>query len=202
MLVSITDAAARLSALGDVVDRSTLSRYLKQHAEALPLTRSGKSSLVEWDDLLAHRSENIRVAGPVGDTAPSAPPSAGQRVRSDASAGRTRFSGSQADGAARKIHAEAEMRELDLAERRGELVPKSEVDRAGREAVALMSASFERAVETAAAQASIKYGWDERTVRLVLKGYARDGLGVFHRELLDRIEALGAKSGAETGDIE
>jgi hypothetical protein len=40
--ISITEAAQRLTAAGDPVDRSTLSRYLKQHSEALQLKPSGK----------------------------------------------------------------------------------------------------------------------------------------------------------------
>ena len=50
--VSITDAAKRLSAAGDVVDRSTLSRYVSQHAEALPTRREGKST---WSNLRRRR---------------------------------------------------------------------------------------------------------------------------------------------------
>ena len=192
MLVSITEAAKRLTALGDKVDRSTLSRYLKQHAEALPLQVDGKSNLVEWEALLIHRGENIRVPAipfsPLPPPSPISPPSTVSR-----------FAGSQADGAARKVQAEAELRELDLAERRGELTPRDEVDRAGRDAVALMTSAFERAVETTAAQASVKYGWDERQARLILKAHTREGLGIFHRELLERIERLGTQGDGDGG---
>lgn len=190
MHVSISDAAARLTALGDKVDRSTLSRYLAQHAEALPTRKDGKVKLVDWEALLTHRRENIRVAGPTGVDGPAAAPAS-----SDMSPPRSalpRFPGTQADGAARKVNAEAEIKELALAELRRELVPRPEVDRAAREAVALMLAAFERAIDTSAATAALKYGWDERQVRLVLKTHCKDGQSVFHRELLTRLEGIGA----------
>ncbi|WP_412033116.1 hypothetical protein ACLIR7_05865 [Nitratireductor aquimarinus] len=190
--ISITEAATRLTAAGDAVDRSTLSRYLKQHAEALPLRRSGKSNLVDYDALVAHRGENIRIR-----TVP-VEPTAGERV---AKRPATRFAGSQSDGAARKAQADAELREMDVAERRKELTPTSEVDQAGRDAVALMQSAFERAIETEAATVSLKYGWDERTVRIALKGFARTGLDVFHREILGRLDAL-SRTGAKGGEGE
>ena len=184
--ISITDAAARLSAGGDPVDRSTLSRYLKQHSEALPLRAEGKSNLVDFAALVAHRAENVRIRPAV--------PMAGGRAAADrgALAGRpaTRFAGSQSDGVARKAQADAEMREMDLGKRRGELTPTDEVDRAGRNAIALMQSAFDRAVETEAATLSVRYGWDERMVRLALKAFSRRGTEVFNAEMLEWLDQL------------
>ncbi len=174
--VSITDAATALAERGDTVDRSTLSRYLKQHAEALPLRRAGQSNLVDLDALIAHRGENIRLR------VPAAPARGAEPSR--------RFPGSQSDGAARKANAEAEMREMDLAHRRKQLTVTSEVDRAGREALALMQSAFERAVESEAASLSVRFGWEERTVRLALKTFAKKGVEVFHQEILQRLDAM------------
>jgi hypothetical protein len=189
--VSITVAAERLTAAGDLINRSSLSRYLSQHSEALATKPDGKSKLVEFNTLAAHRSENIRLrksAAPAQSSA--AAPLAARR-----------FAGSQSDGAARKAQADAEMREMDLAERRGELTLVAEVDKAGREAVALMHSAFDRAVEGEAASASVKYGWDERIVRLVLKSYARRGTEVFHSEMLKRLDAINrGEMAAEQGD--
>ncbi|MER8427813.1 hypothetical protein [Mesorhizobium sp. M1403] len=177
--ISITDAAARLSAAGDRIDRSTLSRYLKQHAQALPTREEGKSHLVEYGALVAHRGENIRlralpVAAPGVGKQPAKPPS--------------RFAGSQSDGFARKAQADAEMREMDLAKRRGELTPTAEVDKAGRDAIALMQSAFDRAIESEAASLSVKYGWDERVARIALKGFVRVGLDDFNREIRERLD--------------
>lgn len=182
--LSITEAAARLTATGDKVDRSTLSRYLKQHAEALPLKPDGKSNLVEYGALIAHRSENIRIrALPLG------PPGAATQAASSAPTA-SRFVGTQADGAARKVNADAEMREMELARRKRQLTPVNEVDKAGRDAVALMMSAFERAIEPEAATAALKNGWDERKIRLVLKNFMKAGLDVFHREVLSRLDEL------------
>lgn len=176
--VSITEAAARLTAAGDIVDRSTLSRYLKQHSEALPLRRDGKSNLVEYGSLRAHRGENIRLKPTSPVSRPLTPLAA------------VRGGSTQSEASARKLAADAEMREMDLALRRGQLVPSSEVDRAGREAVALMQAAFEQALEREASSAALKYGWDERTLRIVLKDYQRRGLDIFNRDVLNSIEAM------------
>ncbi|WP_209483902.1 hypothetical protein [Xanthobacter flavus] len=179
--ISITEAAQRLSDAGDPVDRSTLSRYLKQHAEALPLRRAGKSNLVDFLALVAHRGENIRLRTP--------PPSAPAPATTAAPQSR-RFVGTQTDGAARKMMADAELREIALAKERKQLAPVGEVDRAGRDAVALMQSAFEQAVETDAAAFALKYGWDERQVRLALKQFARRGLDRFNAELRDRLEEM------------
>ena len=111
--ISITEAAARLTEAGDRVDQSSLSRYLKQHGEALPLKPDGKSNLVDFVALIAHRGENIRIrpAAPLASA-----PSKGQQKSSQ-------FAGTQADGAARKAQADAELREMDVAVRRKELTP-------------------------------------------------------------------------------
>lgn len=179
-MVSVTEAAARLSASGDQIDRSALSRYIKQHGEALPQRRDGKVLLVDIGALVAHRSENVRLRKPA----------ARPKVVDAAAPLRSRFAGSQADGAARKAQADAEMREMDLAERRGELTPVDEVNKSARDAVALMLSAFDRAVDGEAASASVRYGWDERVVRLVLKSFARKGTDVFHREVLRQLDAI------------
>jgi hypothetical protein len=188
--ISITDAAERLSAAGDRVDRSTLSRYLKQHSEALPLKPHGKSNLVEFVALAQHRGENIRIR--------SVPTTSSPAASRSSSAGNGRFSGSQSDGAARKAQADAELREMDLAERRKELTPYAEVDQAGRDAVAMMQSAFERAIENEAQTLSLKYGWDERIVRLALKNFSKSGLAVFNRQVLEKLDAMRRRE--EAGD--
>lgn len=185
--ISITDAAARLRAVGDAVDRSSLSRYLKQHSEALPLREHGRANLVDFDALVAHRGENIRLR--------QAPPAAAPKVGASTA---TRFGGSQSEGAARKAQADAELREMDLAQRKRQLTPTPEVDQAGRDAVALMLSAYDRATEAEAQSVSLKYGWDERTARIAFKAFARAGLEVFHREMLEYLDRM--KRSAEAGE--
>ncbi len=192
--ISITEAAARLTQSGDKVDRSTLSRYLKQHAEALPLREDGKSNKVDYIALVEHRSGNVRIrSAPAGtlfsSVASLAPSSGGVHNRNK----------TQADGNARKALADAELKEMDLAKRRGELTIVDEVDQAGRDAVALMQSAFERAIEPEAATLSLKFGWDERTVRLALKGFAKLGLATFNEQVTKQLEAL--KRQAEGGEL-
>lgn len=191
--VSITEAANRLCAAGDQVERSTLSRYLAQHAEALPLRIAGKSKLVEFGALAAHRAENVRLR--------VMPPEL--RLVSSNTAGPKppRFAGSQSDGAARKAQADAALRELELGRELKLLTLVSEVDAAGSEAISLMRNAFDRSLETEAATLSLRYGWDERMVRIALKNFVKAGLDLFHRELTQRLDALRQeRSAAPIGD--
>lgn len=180
--LSITEAAARLTASGDRIERSALSRYLKQHAEALPKRPDGKANLVEFNALAAHRSENVRIRAMPAEVRPNSV------VRGTSQP--NRFAGSQSDGAARKAQADAAIRELDLARRLAQTTIVAEVDKAGRDAIALMQSAFERAFEAEAATLSLRYGWEERVVRVALKAFARKGLEVFNREILQRIDAM------------
>lgn len=180
--MSITDAASALTAAGDRVDRTSLSRYLKQHADALPLKPAGKSNLVDFEALVLHRGENMRIRQPA--LLPAMDPTASQPPSG------TNFPGTKLDGSKRKANADAEIREMDLAERRKELTPTDEVDQAGRDAVALMQSAFERAVEGEAQKLSLQYGWEERVVRIALKGFARTGVSVFNRLVLEKLDAM------------
>lgn len=192
-LLTITEAAARLTEGGEKIDRSTLSRYLKQHAEAGLV--DPKTGYVDLARLVEHRGENIRLRG-------RAPTSTQPAMLPNSPSANSRFT--QNDAAARDRMAVAEMREMDLAERRKELTPVAEVDQSGRDAVALMMSAFERAIETEAAALSLKYGWDERTVRLSLKEFSRLGLSVFNREVLRRLDAMrrDADAGLPVSDVD
>lgn len=192
--ISITDAATRLTEAGDRIDRSSLSRYLKQHSEALPLKPYGRSSLVEFGALALHRAENIRIRPPPVPSSPGP-------VRNAGSTGGTLPTRTQSDGAARKAQADAELREMDLAERRRELTPYAEVDQAGRDAVAMMQSAFERAIDTEASTLSLKYGWEERIVRLALKNFAKTGLSVFNRQVLEKLDAMRRRDDAGDADM-
>jgi len=178
--ISITDAAKRLSSAGDVVDRSTLSRYVSQHAEALPTKREGKSNLIEFGTLARHRAENIRLQQsrrPI-EAVPAAAPDAGPRLPTQISA------------AARDKEASAALRELELARELRQITSVREVADAAQTAIVRMRGAFERAVEGESGSLALKHGWDERKVRLALKAFAQSGLEVFHREMLGRLDAL------------
>lgn len=190
--VSITEAARRLSSEGDALDRSTLSRYLTKHADALTLRRDGQSNLVDIDALREHRRTDVRLAGRMARLAesPAAPLPGRAVVRGS--------EGTQAEAAARDMRARAEMREMDLEVRRRELTPTGEVDEAGRAAVGMMVAAFDRAVETAALDFSLRYGWEERAARSALKQFARIGVDAFHRAVLGSLDQMRRRDEAAT----
>jgi hypothetical protein len=183
--ISITEAAKRLSATGDVVDRSTLSRYVSQHVEALPTKREGKSNLVEFATLLQHRSENIRLTRRPADPAPPVVLDGGARQPTQISA------------AARDKEASAALRELELARELRQITSLREVADAAQTSIVMMRNAFERAVDSEASSLSLKHGWDERKVRISLKGFAQAGLEVFHRVMLDRIDAMQRSEAAD-----
>lgn len=54
--VSLARCAELLTAAGDKIDRSALSRYTDRHSLKLP--RQGKEQLVDFETVQAHRSEN------------------------------------------------------------------------------------------------------------------------------------------------
>lgn len=185
--VSITDAARRLTAAGDVVDRSTLSRYVSQHAEALPTKREGRSNLIEYGNLAQHRAENIRLQQ--SRRAPDVP----APVADSGARGPTQIS-----AAVRDKEAAAALRELSLARELREVTSVREVADAGETAVVMMRSGFERAIDSEASALSLKHGWDERKVRLALKSFANAGVEIFHRELLERLDAM--QRAEEAGD--
>ena len=111
--LSITAAAERLTAEGDAVERSTLSRYLSQHAEAIAVRQDGRARLVEINALRQHRAENIRLPHVTLATVGRHAEAETQIVASRAGrAPAARSDGTQSAGLARKVNAEAELKEM------------------------------------------------------------------------------------------
>lgn len=164
--VSVTQAATLLADAGDPVDRSTLSRYVTKHADALLPEKRGRETVLDFERLLQHRRENIRLG-------PQAPrdPLTKARARSDE--------------AAENIRAQRQLRELDIAERVGDLTPKIEVDEAARFAISALRTSFSLALnDTAETIASIS-GVEARHIRPHLRTFEKKGLDAFIRVLAD-----------------
>jgi hypothetical protein len=99
-----------LAERGDRVGQSALSRYVAKYSDVLEPQRDGRELTINFEALIQHRSENINRAEPAS---PSQAPVSIKRGR--------------ADEAARNIRAQRELRELELAERRGELMRVSKV---------------------------------------------------------------------------
>ena len=170
--VTLKDALARLAEAGDVVSKPTLSRYLDQHAEAIASEREGRNRFVDFEALARHRAENIRLQ----DAAP--------RTQATQAPIRPR-SRTQAESAARKITAEAEIKELQLAREKGLLVSVVEVQDASRDAVTQMRAAFDLAVNATSEAIASKLGGEARLVRPLLKAMIRAGLEEFARAMAE-----------------
>jgi hypothetical protein len=129
---SQSEAAQRLTDAGDPVSQQQISRYLTTWPE-IPRKagENGQPMLVDFEALKRHRAENIRV----------------QEKSSTKSAGDDDDS---AELRRRERLAQTELRELELAKARDEVIPRAAVDRAIQAAaVALQQAHrrsrFERA---------------------------------------------------------
>lgn len=168
--VTLRDAVGLLAQRGDHVSKSALSRYLKQHAEALPVEREGRDLFLDFEQLARHRSENIRLA----DATPRPAPRISEPQRS-----------TQAEGAARKVAAEAEIKELQLAKEKGLLTPTAEVHEAARDAVTQLRAALDLAVNQAAEQIASRLGGEARLVRPLLKNMVHAGLKEFTRAMTE-----------------
>lgn len=166
--VTLRDAVGLLAQRGDHVSKSALSRYLKQHAEALPVEREGRDLFLDFEQLARHRAENIRLV----DAAPRPTPRISEPQRS-----------TQAEGAARKVAAEAEIKELQLAKEKGLLTPTAEVQEAARDAVTQLRAALDLAVNQAAEQIAARLGGEARLVRPLLKNMVRAGFEEFSRAM-------------------
>ncbi|MEZ5901658.1 MAG: hypothetical protein R3D51_19435 [Hyphomicrobiaceae bacterium] len=159
-LVSITEAAARLTAAGDAIDRSTLSRYVSRYAAALNPSKLGRETVVEFEKLRQHRTQNIRL-----ESKPL--------VRTIA----------KSDSQARKLDADARIRELDLAEREGKITLKSEVAEAARTAIAELRAALDAAVNDTAEQIAHALGGEPRLIRPALRKMAARAFEAFSERM-------------------
>ncbi|EJW12620.1 hypothetical protein A33M_1903 [Rhodovulum sp. PH10] len=169
-LVSLTEAAARLAAIGDRVDRSTLSRYVSSHAAALGPVRRGRETLVSFDVLREHRAKNIRL----GDAKPFAP------------------ARSKSDSQARKVDAEARLRELELAREERHITSVAEVVDGAHAAVAAMRAAFDLAINDTAEQLGQRLGVEPRLVRPFLRQLGNKGQDAFARAMAELVAAIEA----------
>ncbi len=176
--VSITAAAERLTAAGDRVSRSTLSRYIAQHAEALSQRMAGRERLVQFDEVQRHRRENVNLGGG-GAFEPSPRPVPATEARY-----------TQADASARERIAKAGLSELELARQLRLTTTVTEVEQAALDAVTLMTTSLDQAVDVAAERAALKYGWDPKKARLAFKDFVQAGLAIFNSELMGAVDRM------------
>jgi hypothetical protein len=163
--VNLKRARELLAERGDVVDQSTLSRYVSKYADDLDPQRDGRETTIDFETLALHRAENLRAA-PTPSSSPSAPVSKGR-----------------ANEAALNIRAQRQMRELDIAERTGALTPTRDVQAAAAEAMSALRNAFALALNDSAAVIADVCGVEPRIVRPHLKAFEKLGLDAFARAL-------------------
>lgn len=172
-LVSISELHRRLTEAGQKTNRSTLSRYVTRYADALNPVRQGRDTLVSFSAFVAHRGENLNVA----DEAPYAERKQGAAAK------------------ARKEEADAGIREIDLAERRGLLTSVTEVRAAGLEAIAKMSGAFDIALQDTAERLASATGADPRIIRPHLRKLKEQAFDEFRRSLTASLKIEAAADG-------
>lgn len=180
--VSIAEAARRLTAEGDAVERSTLSRYVTRYADALRPARSGRDTLVDFEALRRHRRENIALPA--------------RLERADAEPYREARSAHAAKH--RKEEADATLREIELERALGTVCPVSEVERAAQDAVAILAAEEDRQVTRFADLCARATGADSRVVRKFMRELMHSTRATFAAALLARIP--GAEAPAPAGE--
>ena len=168
-LVSLSRAAELLTAAGDEVDRTSLSRYVQSHADALNPQRQGRSTVVNFVALQRHRAENVRLTT-------DAKPLAAAR--------------SKVDESKAKIRVDRQIKELDLGQKQKALTLVSEVQSAGTAAVAAMRSAYALAVNDVAEAMALALGSEARLVRPHLRMLETKALDAFVRSLNDGIAGL------------
>ncbi|HEY1942795.1 MAG TPA: hypothetical protein VGH40_11790 [Roseiarcus sp.] len=176
--VGLTRAIGLLAARGDPIKLSTLSRYVAKYADALNPETRGKRTVVDFETLAEHRSQNVN-----REATTAARPSSKAVGR--------------ADEAALNIRAQRQMRELELAERIGAVTPTREVQDAAASAVSALKNAFALALNDTADVISKVANVEARIVRPHLRAFERRGLEAFVRVLADHgfVESPGSPDG-------
>jgi hypothetical protein len=154
-----------LTAAGDKVDRTSLSRYVSSHADALNPQRRGRETIVDFDALSLHRQQNIRLGG-------DAKPFAAAR--------------SKVDESKAKLIVDRQLKELDLAERQGVLTLVPEVEEAAIAAIGMMRGAFALAVNDIAETMALALASEARLIRPHLRALEIKALDAFVKALADR----------------
>ncbi len=168
-MVSLSKAAELLTAAGDAVDRTSLSRYVSRHADALAPVQQGRSTLVDLALLKRHRKENIRLTS-------DAKPFDGVR--------------SKVDESKAKIRVDRQIRELELGQRQKALTLVSEVQAAGTAAVAAMRSAYALAINDTSEALALALGSEARLVRPHLRKMETAALDAFVQSMEVGMAAL------------
>lgn len=176
--ISISAAAERLAALGDRVERTALSRYIKGHGIAT--VRVGRETLVSFPALVNHRRTN-ELLGAASHKLPHL--AAGEMPAAVTAAPVTALVPTKSDGQSRKWAADADLRELELARETGRLVERAVVEQAAGDAIAAMETAMLGTLNTTAEALAEEFRVEARRVRQRLRGMVEEGLSRFRKEM-------------------
>lgn len=149
--------------VGDKVDRSSLSRYVRQHAADLKPAQRGRETVVDFDRLAAHRRRNVKVV----DTKP---------FEDDVDFGVER---------AGKTRAERLRIELDLGERQGVLTVVREVENAAHAALGSMRNALSNAAGDTSEAIAKALDVEASLIRPHIRVYERLALAAFVQGLTE-----------------
>jgi hypothetical protein len=204
--VSVARAAELLTAAGDVIERSALSRYCDAHS--LKLGKVGREVIVDFEAVRDHRKNNYTrsvmsgealVAAPVAEAAPPTPPTSAAQAEPPVKLDEHRQ--------LKAVQLRRELREEAAEE--GKLTDVAEVDAGAAEAIVEMRAAFVEVRADFAERLAAELGLPSekvRSLRAALKRYDRVGQERFATrvskalaagnestgEALDRLMALAA----------
>lgn len=180
--VSISDCAKRLTDLGDVIDRSGLSRYCADHGLKLGKMTGILGVAVDFDAVRHHRAENYRreimtggTAVPPADAKPAPKPAKPATPRPPAPSASADVL--EMDPKRRETAAKAEKAELELAKAKGELAEIIDIDAGLADALASLRQSAQTSAKQAASDAAADLGVPPDQIRgltVRFKSFYRD----------------------------
>lgn len=181
--VTVADAARQLTATGDEIDASNVSRYLKRFRD-IPQKREGKFRYVDLTALVAHRAVNVRVSDKQAARSITVPPPSPREGAPD--------SGGEGDTGTPRLGAiNLALKELELSKRQREEALAAGTVIHASEVLELISATLRALVggmETGEATIAQRYGREIaaefRRLRKSAQGSASSRLGELARKHL------------------
>lgn len=178
-IVTVSDAARRLGEMGDVVSSSVLQRYIRTHG--IRTFKSKNKTMLSLAELVSHRRGNPKCPG--GRNLPAIlPGKGGSDVPPMIEAGYLQPP-SEHDGKARKVAAEATLKELELAKRQGLLLERAKVEDAAADAVGGMIATLLGQMNVTAESIAEITRHEPRFIRPLLRKMVDDAVAEFRKTL-------------------
>ena len=177
-IVTVSDAARRLAEMGDQVTLQVLGRYIRTHG--IRTFKNKNRTMLSLAELVSHRRNNPKCPG--GRNLPAMASGRGGDVPPMIEAGYLQPP-SEADGKARKVAAEANLKELELARRQGLLLERSKVEEAAADAIGGMTATLLGQMNVTAEAIAEVTRHEPRFIRPLLRKMVDDAVAEFRKTL-------------------